>query len=341
MQRGKIGLREVRGLQHGAVIWDSSVIGFGARRQVATPFHIYRTQDGRQRWMTIGRHGSPWTPDTARNRAREILGAVVAGADPSGEKIGKRKALTVADLCDQYFEDAVAGRVSTRSKAAKRASTLAVDRGRIDRHIKPLLGAIGVAAITRQDVDGFLHDVASGRTAGTTKTKARGLARVTGGETAANRSVGLLGAIFTYAVRRGMRPDNPVRGVTLFSDRRRERRLSDVEYAKLGRALLEAEKTLRPPAVPAARFIALSGFRRGEALSLSWPEIDPAHRTATLADTKTGKSTRPSHARLVRSCATCLGPAILYFRLHAAMAACQVSRSFGRGLRSSVPCPVT
>jgi hypothetical protein len=110
MQRGKIGLREVRGLQHGAVIWDSSVIGFGARRQVATPFHMYRTQDGRQRWMTIGRHGSPWTPDTARNRAREILGAVVAGADPSGEKIGKRKALTVADLCDQYFEDAVAGR---------------------------------------------------------------------------------------------------------------------------------------------------------------------------------------------------------------------------------------
>jgi integrase len=226
-------------------------------------------------------------------RSREILGAVVAGADPSGEKIAKRKALTVAELCDRYFEDAVAGRVRTRSKTAKRASSLAVDRGRIDRHIKPLLGAIGIAAVTRHDVEGFLHDVANGRTAGTTKTRARGLARVTGGETAANRSVGLLGAIFTYAMRRDMRPDNPVRGVTLFSDRRRERRLSDDEYRKLGVALLEAEKTLWPAAVAAARFIALSGFRRGEALSLNWLEIDPARRTATLADTKTGKSIRP------------------------------------------------
>jgi integrase len=187
----------------------------------------------------------------------------------------------------------LAGRVRTRSKTAKRASTLAVDRGRIDRHIKPLLGAISVAAVTRHDVERFLHDIADGRTAGKTKTKARGLARVTGGETAANRSVGLLGAIFTYAVRGDMRPDNPVRGVTLFSDRRRERRLSDDEYAKLGDALREAEKTLWPAAVAAARFIALSGFRRGEVLSLNWSEIDLARRTATLADTKTGKSIRP------------------------------------------------
>ena len=302
MQRRKIGLREVRALQPARIIWDSAVIGFGARRQAGDAvsyFLKYRTGDGRQRWMTIGRHGSPWTPDTARDRAREILGEVVAGADPGGEKIAKRKALTVAELCDRYFEDALAGRVRTRSKAAKRASTLTIDRGRIDRHIKPLLGAMSVAAVTRHDVEKFLHEVADGRTAGKTKTKTRGLARVTGGQTAANRSVGLLGAIFTYAVRKDMRPDNPVRGVTLFADRKRERRLSDDEYAKFGEALRQAEKTLWPAAVAAAHFIALTGFRRGEALSLKWPEIDLARRTATLADTKTGKSIRPL------SCAAC------------------------------------
>ena len=122
----------------------------------------------------------------ARDRAREILGDVATGADPGGEKIAKRKALTVAELCDRYYEDALAGRVRTRSKAAKRASTLTIDRGRIDRHIKPLLGAMSVAAVTRHDIEKFLHDVAGGRSAGKTKTKARGLARVTGGETAAN-----------------------------------------------------------------------------------------------------------------------------------------------------------
>jgi len=296
MERGKIGLREVRALQPAGIIWDSAVTGFGARRQAGDAvsyFLKYRTEDGRQRWMTIGRHGSPWTPDTARDRARQILGEVVAGADPSGEKIAKRNALTVAELCDRYFADAMAGRVRTRSKEAKKAATLTIDRGRIDRHIKPLLGSMSAAAITRHDIEKFLHDIADGRTAGRAKTRARGLARVTGGETAANRSVGLLGAIFTYAVRKDMRPDNPVRGVALFADRKRERRLSSDEYTKFGVALREAEKTVWPAALAAARFIALTGFRRGEALSLRWFEIDLARRTAALADTKTGKSMRP------------------------------------------------
>jgi integrase len=296
MQRRKIGLRDVRALQPTEIIWDTSVTGFGARRQagsVVSYFLKYRTADGRQWWMTIGRHGSPWTPDTARDRAREILGAVVSGGDPSGEKIANRNAVTVAELCDRYFKDAMAGRVRTRAKAAKKSSTLVIDRGRIDRHIKPLLGAIRVAAVTRHDAEKFLHDVAEGRTAGKTKTKARGLARVKGGETAANRAVGLLGAIFTYAMRKDMRPDNPVRGVALFADRKRERRLSDDEYVQLGVALREAERTIWPAAVAAARFIALTGFRRGEVLALRWAELDLVRRTATLSDTKTGRSVRP------------------------------------------------
>jgi integrase len=296
MRRGKIGLREVRALQPSELIWDSAVTGFGARRQVGDAisyFLKYRTEDGRQRWMTIGRHGAPWTPETARDRAKQILGEVVTGADPSGEKIARRKALTIAELCDRYFEDAIAGRVRTRAKTAKKASTLTVDRGRIERHIKPLLGSMTVSAVTRHDIERFLHDIAEGRTAGRTKTKVRGLARVTGGETAANRSVGLLGAIFTYAVRKEMRSDNPARGVTLFADRKRERRLSDEEYAMLGAGLQKAERAVWPPAVAVARFIALTGFRRGEAISLRWAEVDLARRTVTLADTKTGKSIRP------------------------------------------------
>src|SRR5208283_740340 len=140
--------------------------------------------------------------------------------------------------------------------------------------MKRLLGARSVAAVTRHDVEKFLHDVADGRSAGKTKTKTRGIARVTGGETAANRSVGLLGAIFSYAVRKDLRPDNPVRGVTLFADRKRERRLSDDEYAKFGEALRKSGRTLWLAAVAAARFIALTGFRRGEALSLKWSEVD-------------------------------------------------------------------
>ena len=98
----------------------------------------------------------------------------------------------------------------------------------------------------------FLHDIAEGRTRAQVRTKARGLARVTGGKTAANRSVGLLGAIFTYAVRLGLRPDNPVHGSQRFADAKRERRLSDAEYAALGEALRKAEEARIWPAAVAA-----------------------------------------------------------------------------------------
>src|SRR6516164_7850431 len=296
--RKLIGLREVRALKPNEMIWDAAVTGFVARRQKSEAVSYlvyYRTTGGRQRWHKIGRHGAPWTPETARAEAQLILGEVVSGADPAAEKRAARKATTIAELCDAYLVDAEAGRVLTRSKAPKKASTLAVDKGRIERHIKPLLGRLAVAAVTREDIERFLHDVAEGRTAGETKTaKKRGLARVTGGRTAATRAVGLLGAIFAYAWRRRMRPDNPVRGVERFADRKRERRLSDEEYAALGNGLRKAETAgIWPPAVAAARFLALTGWRSGEAMGLRRSEIDLARRTATLADTKTGRSVRP------------------------------------------------
>src|SRR5271169_4956281 len=259
-ERKRIGLREVRALQPAEMIWDTAVTGFAARRQkgdAVTYLVKYRTAGGRQRWHTIGRHGAPWTPESARSEARRILGEVVKGTDPAAEKRAARSAATVAELCDSYLADAEAGRVLTRSKAPKRASTLMIDKGRIERHIKPLLGGLAVASVTRGDVEQFLHDVAEGRTAGKTKTaNKRGLARVTGGRTAATRAVGLLGGIFTYAVRRSMRADNPAHGVERFADQERNRRLSDDEYAALGAAVRKAESSgLWPPAIAAARFL--------------------------------------------------------------------------------------
>lgn len=297
-QRKRIGLRDVRGLAPGQIDWDAAVPGFGARRQKSEAVSyvlFYRTKEGRQRWLTIGRHGAPWTPETAREEAKRLLGGVVGGADPAAEKKAARKAATVTELCDLYWTDAEAGRLLTRRQAPKKASTLLTDKGRIEKHIKPLLGRLSVIAVTREDVDGFMHSVAEGKTAGTSKTaKKRGLSNVRGGKGTASRTVGLLGAIFSYAVRHRMRPDNPVRGVVRFADGKRERRLTDDEYKALGAALRQAEADgIWPAAVAVARFLTLTGWRSGEALGLRWDELDLARRTATLLDTKTGRSIRP------------------------------------------------
>lgn len=298
----RIGLRHIRTLQPGEIIYDIAVPGFGARRQLSETvsyFVFYRTLETRQRWFTIGRHGAPWTPDSAREEARRLLGEVARGADPAADKQAARKAHTVAELCDMYLEDADAGRLMTRSRASKKASTLATDRSRIKRHIKPLLGSYKVAAVTSTDVEHFMHDVAAGKTPGKVKAARNGsLADGHDSNKTASRTIGLLGAMFTYAIRHGMRLDNPVRGVVRPVDGQRNRRLSEPEYEALGTALRAAEAgNVWPPAVAAARFLAVTGWRTGEALALRWDAVDLARRTATLVDTKTGRSMRPlSHA---------------------------------------------
>ena len=299
--------------------------GFGARRQRSTAIAcvlMYRTSEGRYRRFPIGRHGAPWTPDTARKEAMRMLGAVADGADPAAEKREKRQAAAVAELCDNYFEDALAGRLLTRRGAAKKGSTLATDRTRIERHIKPLLGTMKVSTVLRADVERFMHDVAVGGTAQQLKLGRKyAFSNVRGGKGAASRTLGLLGAIFAYAERKGMVAENPVRGIIRYADGRRERRLSDSEYARLGEGLEKVSKVnpgtkgkpdraaMWPAAVAATRFLALTGWRSGEARGLRWGALDLDRRTARLTDSKTGESLR------VLSSAACallraLGPGV-------------------------------
>ena len=118
MSGKRIGLREFARWSRRNV-WDSAVPSFGARRQKGPAVEYvlkFRTAEGRQRWHTIGRHGAPWTPETAREEAKRLLGEVVKGGDPAAAKSARRNAATVAELCEQYFADAEAGRLLTRRR---------------------------------------------------------------------------------------------------------------------------------------------------------------------------------------------------------------------------------
>ena len=128
---------------------------------------------------------------------------------------------------------------------------------------------------------------------GAAKTKPRGVSRERDGRAAATRAVSLVGATFTYWIDQQLRSGNPAQWVRKFTESRRERRLAEAEYARLGAGLPQAWAMIWPPAVACLRFLNLTGWRTGEAVALRWQDVDLLHRTAVLPDTKTGRSMRP------------------------------------------------
>jgi len=256
--RVRIGLREITAMEPHTTLWDLEVKGFVARRQhsdVVTFSVVYRTLDGTQRWQKLERFPI-FTPHIARQEAIRILRAKALGQDPAAEKMALRNGMTVGELCDQY---------SARDNG-KKAATLVSDKSRINVHIKPKLGRFRVTALTSEQVEDFMHSLRAG-----SKT----------------RVVGLLGAIFGYAVKRKLVAVNPVRGVVKPQDAKRTRRLSEAEYAQLGSAINGSAIS------DIVLLLAVTGFRSSEAKNLKYAECDLERSTVLLSETKTGKSVRP------------------------------------------------
>lgn len=292
------------------IVWCADLAGFGCRiRKSGSKTFIaqYRVGGGGRnapvRKVTIGTYGK-LTVEQARKEASSILAKAQLGEDVAEAKAKKRGEITVAQLCDEYLEDGC---------DKKKASTLLSDVGRIERHIKPLLGTKRISQVKRGDIERFMRDVAKGKTAIDEKTKKHGRSRVTGGKGTASRCVGLLGGIFSYAVNNGYLETNPRFGVKTYPDKKCERFLTTDEMKRLGDAIREAEtigipwlrddmkpsrhhpikeenkrQVISPFAIAAIRLLLFTGCRVGEILRLRWNEVDFERGMLHLPDSKTG-----------------------------------------------------
>ncbi len=276
----KLTKRSVESLEPGpaaVVRYDDKLAGFGVRVLPSGRryyFVRYRNKHGRSRWFTIGEHGKI-TVDKARIKARQIFQAVADGGDPSSEREAFRAAPTVNDLLDRY----VADHVERKNRPTTRRGFKAI----VERDVRPALGQLKVAAVTRQDMD-RLHRAKSGT------------------PRQANLILAVCSKAFQLAELWAMRAEgtNPCSKIERYQENHRERFLSADELARLGATLRQAETVglswksggctlYRRVTTAAIELLLYTGCRLSEVLNLQWEHVDFDASTITLPETKSGR----------------------------------------------------
>lgn len=252
MASGKITKRSVDALissgQHD-ILWDDSIKGFGAKRTKAgaVSYVLQFRMGGREsktRRYTIGSHGSPWTPATARAEAERLAILIAQGTDP-GEAERQRRRESVDLAFDNYsdrFADACVGEGWRR--LVKRS---------LELHVKPVLGSKPLPNLTRIDIVAVFD-------------------RMPRAQIANIRNVfAVLRRLLRWAVSRGDIDRSPMEGMeTPPPVKPRDRWLSDEE---LGRIWMAAPNT-HSCFGPIIRLLIVTGQRREEVSSLRWEELN-------------------------------------------------------------------
>jgi integrase len=243
---GKVTISSVSRLE--GWLWDSTVIGFGARRQTThVHYYVRYRMNGGQVMKSIGRHGAPWTPETARNEARRLLGVVATGVDPYAQSLSG-EAFTTA--VDRYLD---------RKRSSLKPTSFSDTERYLRNHAAPL-HRLTLAQIDRRKIAALLGDI-----------------ETNSGSVARNRGRSALSAFFAWCIAEGLLDVNPVAGTSKANEGgSRERVLGRDELRRLWRGLGDG------PFDDVVRLLLLTGQRRDEIGDLSWPEVNLAQGLITL-----------------------------------------------------------
>jgi integrase len=250
---GKITKTTVDRLQPNTMLWDSALVGFGARRQRKHVHYLLRYRlNGKQRFHSIGRNGT-WTPDTARTEAKRLLGFVASKIDPASERVTPTE--TFGAELDRYIE---------RKRPVLRPRSLAEVERYLRRQCKAL-HPLSLAEIDRRTIALTLAEIEQAS-----------------GPVARNRARTSLSAFFAYCIREGLIDGaNPVSGTGKAAEGNgRDRVLSETELAQVLAAL--GTDTFSE----IIRVLVLTGQRRSEIGGLRWDEVDFERNLIVLPPTR-------------------------------------------------------
>src|SRR5262249_28194965 len=251
-------------------LWDRELHGFGlkvtpAGRKVYLVQYRLGGRKGRTRRVTIGQHGSPWRPTSARTEAKRLLGEVDAGRDPAAEGDKGKADKSLGIVVDQFMAE---------HKKKLKLATVEEYQRLVRLYVKSRLQNRGIGDVKRLDIARLHHELSDK-------------------PYQANRVLAFLSVFFNWTEKHGLRPDgsNPCRHVEKYREGRRERFLSQTELGRLGDALRQAEKdkSCSPWVIAAIRLLTFTGARRNEILTLRWEHVSDEHQCLMLPDSKTGR----------------------------------------------------
>ncbi len=147
--RAKITKAAVDELQAGAVLADTEVKGFVARRLpsgIVTYGLRYRVAS-RQRWLALGIHGRI-TPDKARRLAKQRMGEVAADRDPAGKRHAARQkaAQAAANTVDALLDIFLDRHVRKNLRTAKEFERI------FNKYVRPRIGSMSIYNLRRRDI---------------------------------------------------------------------------------------------------------------------------------------------------------------------------------------------
>src|SRR5262249_12870366 len=229
------------------IFWDAKTTGFGLQVTAAghKSFVVQYRAKGRSRRMAIG--NASLNLESARKRAKALIGEVAHGPDPMAERRAgfARERDSFQAIAESYF-----------ARDGKKLRTGEDRRQVLVRLVYPAMGAKPIADIRRSDIVRLLDRIEDKN-----------------GPVQADRVLAYIGKVMNWHASRSDEFRSPiVRGMarTSSKERARTRILTDDEL----RAVWKAAEAIAEPFGAFIRFLLLTGARRSEASDLTRDEIE-------------------------------------------------------------------